>query len=660
MRFYIAVLFGLILSGVMSGVSYGWTVEGHNIIEASAYRRLLAMTDIAQLSHIAGHPFSGKDALDLLIAYRILDKPHRWGEKVNDEPLLSMPIVRSGNLDMVLSRQFEGNSQCFHFMAEASDVYWDTTTDPTYHYPHMLYDSAYPRCIAFITSMFNVVLNNAEASHASDHDVYGLIHSIADSYSAAHVDRDTTTWNIVHLNVWQPTAFIPYLFHPWAERFYHGDTHHKTTDERDLDYFDRTVNDPRCSNDISPWQVDDDCLSVRGNKAAGAVEGLLIVLTECVLHNQQVGYQDNAYELHVWQDYVDTFFVGWKNQAPIRKLRPDEREWRPLLQLGIEDRSTTDVVRAYDYTARLNLDIPIAIIAPLTTGIDVAYGVREFQDHTSSPILKVGYSLVFQLSETVQLRSTPLMREFVLSKPYTNRSRYLISFLDMEAVIDRRIYVRLESPRFGTQGWVPYDYGIAIGYTGKFDLGSWYSEHFSHYDSQSPKGAAWEIPSQDVLVHSKLGSGMSFSFSIINNAFNPYYNSIFGLSALVIWDRNENGVRRKGIANGLQLDYLSPLKRGPAQSIQLGYVVRYYFTRDLAITSEPIVGVKPLPHTEQHPSGDLSWDIQSTAGIVLIMGHSDYMLSLMRVSWRDLVAHQWPFYQNFPAGFRIGANFYIP
>ena len=26
-----------------------------------------------------------------------------------------------------------------------SDVYWDTTTDPTYGYPHMLYDSAYPR-----------------------------------------------------------------------------------------------------------------------------------------------------------------------------------------------------------------------------------------------------------------------------------------------------------------------------------------------------------------------------------------------------------------------------------------------------------------------------------------------------------------------------------
>ncbi|HWF44262.1 MAG TPA: hypothetical protein VG537_06445 [Candidatus Kapabacteria bacterium] len=663
-RVFIALII-LINVSISSSVSYGWIVEGHNIIEAAAYRRLLASSDIERLSKIAGHPFSGKDALDLLIAFRILDKPHRWGEKVNDDPLLSMPIVRSGNLDMVLSRQFEGNSQCFHFMAEASDVYWDTTTDPTYHYPHMLYDSAYPRCIAFITSMFNVILNNVEASHAGDHDVYGLIHCIADSYSAAHVDRDTATWKIIHLNVWQPTAFIPYFFHPQAEPFYHDDSHHKARDQRDLDYFIHPIVNSTCSNYISPWQVDDDCLSERALKAVETVEELLIVLSECVLHNQKVGHEDRPYENSVWQTYVETYFVGWKSQAPIRMLRPDEREWRPLLQMGIEDRSTTDGIRAYDYTARVNLDIPIAVIAPLTAGIDVAYGLREFQDHSSSPILKVGYSLVFQLNEEFQVRSTPLMREFVLSKQYADRSRYLISFLDLEAIIDRRLYIRLEPPRFGTSGWVPNDYGLAVGYTNKFDLGRWFSEHFSRYDSQQPEGAAWEVPSEDVIKHSDLGSGMSFSGSAIDYIFNRYYNSILGISALVVWDRNTSGVRKKGFANGAEIDYFLPLERAsaashPAQSLRLGYLLRYYLTRDLAITTEPVMGVKPFPATEPHPSGDLSWDVQSTVGMVFIMGHSDFTLTLMRVSWRDLVAHQWPFYQNFPAGFRIGANFYIP
>ena len=271
MRVTSIVILCLAISVVIPDMCYGWTVEGHNIIEVAAYRRLLARSEIQSLSWVAKRPFSGKDVLDVLIAYHVLDEPLRWGKKADGDPLHSLPIVRSGNLDMVLSRQFEGNSQCFHFMAEANDVYWDTTTDPTYHYPHMLYDSAYPRCVAFITSMFNVILNDVQASHAGDHDVYGLMHCIADSYSAAHVDRDAN-WKIIHLNVWQPDAFIPYLFHPGAKAFYHDSSHHKTSDERDLDYFDRAVKDPTCSNYVSPWQVDSNCLSDRGSKAAEALE----------------------------------------------------------------------------------------------------------------------------------------------------------------------------------------------------------------------------------------------------------------------------------------------------------------------------------------------------------------------------------------------------
>jgi hypothetical protein len=277
----------------------------------------------------------------------------------------------------------------------------------------------------------------------------------------------------------------------------------------------------------------------------------------------------------------------------------------------------------------------------------------------------VGYSIVFQLNEELQIRSTPLMREFVLANGYRDQSRYLISFLDVEAIIDRRLYIRLETPRFGTSGWLPNDYGLAIGYTNKFDLGRWFSEHFSRYDSRPPEGDAWQVPSQDVIEHSDLGSGMSFSGSVTDYAFNPYVKSILGASAIVVWDRNTSGVRKEGFANGVQVDYFLPLERAsavthPSQSLELGYVLRYYFTRDLAITTEPIVGEKPLPNTEYHPSGYLSWDVESTAGIIYIIGHSDYTLTLMRLSWRDLLAHQWPFYQNLPAGFRIGANFYIP
>ena len=301
--------------------------------------------------------------------------------------------------------------------------------------------------------------------------------------------------------------------------------------------------------------------------------------------------------------------------------------------------------------ARLNLDIPIAVISPLTTGIDVAYGIREFQDHASAKVLKIGYSLVFQLSEGIQFRSTPLLREFVLDKQYSNQSRYLLSFLDFEAVIDRRIFFRLESPHYSTNGWVPHDYGIEIGYSNKWDLGRWYSDHLQTYHDRAAKDDAWEVPTEEQIKHSYLGSGMSFSATVIDYEFNPYFNPIFGISALVVWDRNSGGVRKPGFANGIELDY--------AHALELGYLLRYYLTNNIAITTEPLDGVKPFP-TQPHPSGDLTWDIQSTAGIIFIMGHSDFTLTLMRLSWRDLVAKQWPFYQDFPAGLRIGANFYVP
>src|SRR5581483_3760393 len=532
-----------VISVCIAGAAYAFTANGHNVIEAAAYRHLLAQANIERLSMIAGRPFSGKDALDALIAYRILDRPRSWPNGNTKDPLNALPIVRSGNLDYVLSRQFEGNSQCFHFMARSSDVYWDTTTDPTYGYPHMLYDSAYPRAIAFMTSMFNLVLNNAPAAPAGDHDVYGLMHCIADSYSAAHVERDSN-WRIIYLKVWEPTAIIPYFFHPYAKRFYAGPWGHQLSDKRDFEYWDDATKDPTCSSSTNPYQVDDDCLAPRAVEAARSLEDLLVILTENVLREKEFHGVDTAFERASWNAYLHEFFVGWKGVAPQRHLRSDEREWRPLVHAGLDVHSTTvNGILARDYTAGLLLDILIPDVAPVTPGLVFHYGRRYYPGGTSSSLLRVGYGLAFEFADDFEVRTVPFEREFVFTSGHKGETRNLISFLDIEGIIERHFWFQLQAPRFWTSGWIPNDYGVAIGWSDGWDIGKWFSEWIGSDKPMPFAGAGWKVPDSATIATSKLGSGMSISGTILNFELNPYANRLLGASVQLLFDRNGSGER---------------------------------------------------------------------------------------------------------------------
>ncbi|HZK75428.1 MAG TPA: hypothetical protein VFD13_00845 [Candidatus Kapabacteria bacterium] len=643
-------------------MSFAFSSNGHSVIEASAYRHLLARANIARLSAIAGHTFSGKDALDALIAYRILDRPHDWPKGESEDPLMVLPILRSGNLDYILSRQFEGNSQCFHFMARSSDVYWDTTTDPTYGYPHDLYDSAYPRCVAFLTSTFQVVLNNALAARAGDHDVYGLMHSIADSYCAAHVMRDSNG-RIIYLKVWEPTSYIPYLLHPQAERFYDGPWGHKMTDERDDQYWNDTTDDPTCSSSTNPYQVDDDCLAPRAKEAVRATEELLIVLAENVLREREFHGIDSVYEQASWKEYLGKFFVGWKGVAPARPLRADEREWRPLVHAGLEYHSTTDLRPARDFTADFNFDVPIPSIAPISPGLLISYGEREYGDRTASPLLRIGYGLAFEFADDFELRMAPFEREFVLAPGHKGETRNLVSIFQIEGIVDRHFWFRAEAPRFSTQGWIPNDYGISAGWSDGWDLGKWFSELIGTRTPLPIAGDKWKTPSAEEIKSAKLGSGMSLSVTVINFEFNPYANHLYGASTQIMWDRNSGGERNRGFANGFELDYslrdFSSSEDDPSTG-EVGYIFRYYLTPHLALTSEPLDYVRTFNGAEPHPTGNFAWDLESTVGVMALLIHSDLTIGFMRISWRDAFAHVSPFYQNFPAGLRIGANFFIP
>ncbi len=655
---------------VLAQGAQAFTANGHDVIEATAYRHLLAQANIRRLSAIAGHVVSGKDALDLLIAYRILARPRDWKDGPVTDVLNTLPVLRSGNLDYILSRQFEGNSQCFHFMARASDIYWDTTTDPTYHYPHMLYDSAYPRCIAFLTSTFRVVLNNALAARAGNHDAYALMHCIADSYCSAHTDRDSN-WTIIYLKVWEPTAFVPFLLHPYAERFWGGPWGHKLVDKRDAGYWDNSVVDPTCSSATNPYQVHYECLSRRAKEAVTAIQDLLIVLAENVLRERMYHGIDTTFERTSWHDYLATYFMGWKGLAPIRELRPDEREWMPLLHAGIEYHPTTIAATTVtDLTADVNLDLPLGYIAPITPGIMIGAGKRYFPGGASGNLLQFGLDIAFEFADDFEIRMSPFEREILLAPTVDglSRARNVVSFFQIEGILDRHFWVRLEAPRFSNLGWVPNDFAVAAGYSDGFNFAQWFTEHIGSDEPQQPAGSLWHVPSPEEIRTATLGSGMSLSASPIDMEFTPYAEQLFGASLQLLWDRNSSGERYNGFANGIDLAFSPfPLQLKDADEAvasggiaDAGYILRYYFGPHLALTMEPVDGMYATDGSQPHPSGNLRWDVQSTIGIMALLMHTDLTVGIARISWRDLLAKKNPFYQELPAQLRIGANIFVP
>lgn len=154
---------------------------GHDVIEATAYKRLLAEP------LVPGTGVSGKEILATLIRRGVLVRPSCFpedsGEKdcsppADDVPGRWLPDVRSGREDLWLARQFSGTEQCFHFMAPTSDVYDSVQTTVT-GVPDRMVDLAPGRCMRFVNGMVDSILGR---DHHAD-DAYVLIHAVVDSYS---------------------------------------------------------------------------------------------------------------------------------------------------------------------------------------------------------------------------------------------------------------------------------------------------------------------------------------------------------------------------------------------------------------------------------------------------------------------------------------------
>jgi len=123
------VLVAIAIVVLSSARAWAFGLDGHEIIEAAAYKRLLAL-DVVPSTGAPG--VSGRALLGTLIATGVLDEPPCFNRDRPlgdcdpslrlDFPLRYWPSLHAGAPDLVLDRQLGQQGQCQHFMANTGDA----------------------------------------------------------------------------------------------------------------------------------------------------------------------------------------------------------------------------------------------------------------------------------------------------------------------------------------------------------------------------------------------------------------------------------------------------------------------------------------------------------------------------------------------------------
>lgn len=655
-----------------------FSVAGHEIIEATAYRRLLARQNIddGKLGKV-----SGLDAARYLIRYGVLQKPPCFeptsereakdcAERNREYPAGGWFVVGSGAPDLMTSRQFSTNGQCFHFMSSSAEV-WDSEPDPRLGVPRGLAHEAYQRCTRALGSVLADIVSKPEHSNRRYRGYYALVHAVTDSFSAAHVERDERG-NVLFLKPWSLRAVIPYALPTrWnAWKYFGSHVHHGPTDERDSDF----LVDSEACKDLArhPYAVPESCLTDRGKAAAEAITDLTELIYR-VLHRRHPADRPAEEEdddddegdtpralrskdlENEWRVFLSKHLRSALEAPDLRIPLPDEREWSPEFVAGFRFRNearpdSTDLGAIFGTTLVSNITLPIIPF------VSAEVGCRRINGACETYVGVDPLTTMLPVTEGLQVGATPVSviaqvtgddREVSVGANLGRADIYLIDAL----------WLSLSGPRYS---WVHQRmegelYAVSIGTAwsartsvlGKIpllgDVGSKPVDvlrkrvdvrEVDDPDDQ-PVGPAWTPPrlSKDYRLKSWTNIVDVASGTLVPEDGAGDY----GLGGYAIfWDRDRWN-RRAGFAVGARIDasfyvveedkYFGPL---------LGPAFRLYLLPDLlALEARPILFAGGYRMNAGEESA--FWDASAQGDLVFLpLNHLELSVSSPRFSWRDM------------------------
>jgi hypothetical protein len=484
-----------LLAALAALPAWAFKPTGHDIIEATAYKRLMNGEALYRLP--TGERVPGREIVRGLIEGHALLPPECFDVSSDSDAQrcqaeqarysgLGWPALTTGSLDELFDRQFDSVGQCFHFMARGSDVWANANPDPATGVPPGLGKDAYVRCENLMEALMARILRDP---YTRADRLYALMHAITDSFSAAHTERIGP--RVSYLRPWDLLTWAPYHLHRGTLRYLDTPAQHAVIDKRDDDYLIEggSVEGKACAGFAHPYQVPEGCLTGRALDAVSALVDLLVLTDGLLALDRQPGSQIDAPAAAAWTDYVRSHLDSAEFQPPA-KLQTNVGEWRPQRAVGVRferDLNLTgtipnNTVEATSIAAVVQLIHAEPAILPFNLTSDFELGGSRLTPGRSSltgprppptDALHLGVELpaVLPIADYIALGVTPL-RVVGDVGPRTGGGWGLID-LDyrlgarMEVILRPGVWVGVSYPFFSwtTTQFHPWDFSIVAGYS---------------------------------------------------------------------------------------------------------------------------------------------------------------------------------------------------
>jgi hypothetical protein len=620
-------------------------LEGHEIIEATAYKRLLAMEAVPG----TGTPLvSGRLLLARLMASGVLMPPPCFGRAGTDDgcgandrldrPLGFWPLLGSGTPDLVLDRQLGQRGQCQHFMATTGDGL--APIDPRFGVAADLVTTGYVRCVRLAGVVFDGILRNPYLAAWRVAGTYALMHAIEDSFSAAHVNRDEQ-FRIVHLLSWKLIDWPSYFAHGRGR--FPPATHHGLTDDRDEGYLEakRNTTDGRaCASFRHPYAVPEDCLTPRAKAAAAAVVAFLVVIyrarTDTDGQPRPVSLFSSDDVRAGWLGFLRDHAASVAAQAELPD-GPHSPLPRSDIFVGVQGVAGDHTLGVGLWSGKLFFVRPVI---PFALGV-TATAVYVRTDGTRNFAGAVGLTLLLPLVRRFTIGASPAGVRLTCDTHFDGCAADIMATAGILLVpLGDAFWMGVEGPRYSwtTRDWGRTWVGLSVG---------WSYERGPHPDPPDAEAiAAWDPPRPDEVRAYRL-TRWTRALYLSATAASERDNHFVG--AGIDWRRDrDRWNRRSGLCPGLQLEVYEGMidESTRGGGVAAAPTLRAYVVADrISLAATPA-----LVRFGALGDGAIGFDVAARAGISFEVGNIELTVDSSPLSYvsRD----RW---HSLPISFRLAA-----
>jgi len=600
-------------------------LDGHFIIEAAAYRRLLA------LARVPDTDVSGRQLIGSLIADGLLVEPPCFdhsraggscGAKARrEQPLAFWPTLGAGAADIIIDRQLSAGGQCQHFMAETEDAL--SPPDPRTGVPTALATAAYRRCVMVLGAVFDGLLRDPARARTRLVGTYALLHAIQDSFSAAHVARDGDG-RISHLLSWTLIDWPAYLAR--GTMTFPTATHHAVFEPRDADYLrpDALTDDGRrCADLHNPYALPEACLTANARAAVDAVVDFLVLAYRLRAHAAAAGRAASlaAPEDHaLWNEFVGKHLPSAVAVAP--PALPTAAEIgnpRPDVFIGAQATLGSDGWGAGGWGERFFFGPAV----PFALGAIAGGGFQRGTDGSNHLVAAAGLGLYLPLVQRFAVGVTPAGVAIGCSTSFQHCNSTLFATIgELLVPLPHSTWLGVQGPRWS---WSDRDFsgpivGVAFG---------WSHEEVVPVGGDAPATvAAWDPPEPgEVTAYRAAATSWLFflSTSVGSTSENRWTSG--GVEVRRDCDRWN---RRAGWAPALSLAVASGTIEGAGGgAVTVAPAIRYYLAPDrLWLAAVPAAVRVGLSTTENFYA-----DVSGLAAAGVIVGRLELSIASPPLSY---------------------------